>query len=207
MWFPKTTLSWTNFTIDDFHLRTWLKTSIFFFNYKATWTTQAIPTIGTWGFHLESILKTRFRTLSRFCDRHGPWKDWYGPWKGRRHGQRKRRWEPRGETSTANERLRFVELLKGVLFDATVGVSTGVAASWRTRPVGVRNVLTLSTFCFQFICLRMPPLSFGIVSVKISLFVLLLHFFGICLFVLTVGVHPQLKNCILLGGSSHLVNG
>ena len=88
----------------------------FFFNYKATWTTHGICQPSALEEPFWSLFWKRGFGRLRFCDRHGPWKDWYGPWKGRRHGERKRRWEPRGETSTANERLRFVELLKGVLF-------------------------------------------------------------------------------------------
>ena len=58
MWFPKTTLSWT------FHDWWWFSPTSFgskhpfFFNYKATKQRRAIPTIGTWGAILESILKT-----------------------------------------------------------------------------------------------------------------------------------------------------
>ena len=138
-------------------------------------------------------------------DRHGPWfQDWYGPWKGRRHGQRKGCWEPRGVLHGWTAEIRWA--FKRSSLHPTVGVSTGVVASWRPRPVGVLRThfvyLLLSVhlspnaaFVFRH-CLRENlPLCFAA------------PFFGNCLFVLTVGVHPQLKNCILLGGSSHLVNG
>ena len=165
------------FTIDE-QLTYLLAQNIHFFqlqgNLNNAWH---LSTIGTWGAILESILKTRFRTLTFLrppwaverlvwaVERAAPWakEKALGTPRRDKHGER-----------TAEIRWAF----KRSSLHATVGVSTGVVASWLCPPwkVGVLRVLTLSTFCFQFICLRMPPLSFGIVSVKSSLFVLLLHF-------------------------------
>ena len=144
-----------------------------------------------WGAILESILKTRFRTAETFLRPTAMGrgsKIGMGRGKGGAMGKGKGAGNPEAKPhgwKTAEIRWAF----KRSSLHATVGVSTVVVASWLPRPVGVRNVLTLSTFCFQFICLRMPPLSSGIVSVKMSLFVLLLHFLEfVFLFWLSVSI-------------------
>ena len=154
---------------------------------------------------MESILKTRFRTAETFLRTamgRGS-KIGMGRGKGGAMGKGKGAGNPEAKPH-GEKRLRFVELFWSSLH-ATVGVSTvggQLAVSGgcpkRTHFVYLLFSVHLSpnaAFVFRHCLRENVPLCFAA------------PFFGICLFVLTVGVHPQLKNCILLGGSSHLVSG
>ena len=123
MWFPKTTLSWTNFTIDDFHLLLAQNIHIGFQlqgNLNNAWHLSAI---GTWGAILESILKTRFRTaetFSRTAMGRGS-KTGMGRGKGGGMGKGKGAGNPEARQARRNERLEIRWVFKRSSLQSTVG--------------------------------------------------------------------------------------
>ena len=207
MWFPKTTEG-SPFTIDENLTYSWLKTSILFFNYKATWTTQGNPNYRhlriPFGVYFENAVSDAkpflrppwaVERLVWAVERAAPWakEKALGTPRRDKHGERTAeiRWAFKRSSFWCN--CWCVHRSRGQL--AVSALKGGCPSYSLCLPFGFSSFVSECRLCLS----ALSPWKFP------SLFCC--SIFWNLSFVLTVGVHPQLKNCILLGGSSHPVNG